>query len=71
MRHRRVFMKPAGQAAVITVSDRSFKGDRADTSGPLLAELLTDLGFEVGAIAIVPDEVEASPRSSGPRLRPA
>lgn len=52
-------MNPAGQAAVITVSDRSFRGDRADTSGALLAGLLAELGFAVGAVTIVPDEVDA------------
>ena len=39
---------PAGaRAAVITVSDRSHGGLRHDTSGPLLASLLGELGFEV------------------------
>lgn len=51
---------PAGaRAAVITVSDRSHGGLRHDDSGPLLAQLLTDLGFSVGAVVIVPDEVPA------------
>jgi molybdenum cofactor biosynthesis protein B len=39
---------------VITVSDRSFAGARADTSGPLLASLLG--GAEV---IVVPDEQDA------------
>jgi molybdenum cofactor synthesis domain-containing protein len=47
------------RAAVITVSDRSYAGERADTSGPLLASLLADLGFTVSEVAVVPDEVEA------------
>jgi molybdenum cofactor biosynthesis protein B len=46
-------------AAVITVSDRSHGGLRHDTSGPLLANLLADLGFAVGEVAVVPDEVDA------------
>ncbi len=51
---------PAGaRAAVITVSDRSHGGLRHDSSGPLLASLLTELGFEVGQPVVVPDEVEA------------
>jgi molybdenum cofactor biosynthesis protein B len=46
-------------AAVITVSDRSHGGLRHDTSGPLLATLLADLGFAVGEVAVVPDDVDA------------
>jgi molybdenum cofactor biosynthesis protein B len=46
-------------AAVITVSDRSHGGLRHDSSGPLLASLLTELGFDVSPVAVVPDEVEA------------
>ena len=48
---------PAGsRAAVITVSDRSHGGARHDTSGPLLADLLTELGFVVSDVVVVPDE---------------
>ena len=51
---------PAGsRALVVTVSDRSSRGERPDTSGPLLASLLTGLGFEVGDVVVVPDEVDA------------
>lgn len=51
---------PAGaRAAVVTVSDRSHGGLRHDSSGPLLADLLADLGFEVGPVVVVPDEVDA------------
>jgi molybdenum cofactor biosynthesis protein B len=49
---------PAGATArVITVSDRSQGGARHDSSGPLLAGLLRDQGFEVGDVVVVPDEV--------------
>jgi molybdenum cofactor synthesis domain-containing protein len=48
---------PAGaRAAVITCSDRSHGDARHDESGPLLATLLTDLGFEVGPVIVVPDD---------------
>lgn len=47
------------RAAVITVSDRSHGGLRHDSSGPLLASLLAELGFEVSAPVIVPDEIDA------------
>ncbi len=49
---------PAGsRARVITVSDRSSRGERADTSGPLLASLLAGLGLEVDDVVVVPDGV--------------
>ena len=47
------------RAVVVTVSDRSSRGERPDTGGPLLAGLLTDLGLEVGDVVLVPDEVGA------------
>ena len=43
-------------AAVLTVSDRSFRGERPDTAGPLVAELLRSAGYKVVALDIVPDE---------------
>ena len=45
-------------AAVITVSDKGFRGERADASGPLLCDLLKEKGFDVVYTAIVPDEKE-------------
>ena len=44
------------RAAVLTVSDRSFRGERPDAGGPLVAELLKNAGYEVAETAIVPDE---------------
>lgn len=46
-------------AAVLTVSDRSARGERTDTSGPRAVEILKSAGFEVGQAAIVPDGVES------------
>lgn len=43
-------------ARVITVSDRSYRGERADEGGPLVRQLLTDAGYDVDEIVIVPDE---------------
>ena len=43
-------------AAVLTVSDRSFRGERPDAGGPLVAEMLKNAGYEVTVTAIVPDE---------------
>ena len=44
------------KAAVLTVSDRSFRGERPDEGGPLVAQILKDAGSEVVSAAIVPDE---------------
>lgn len=46
------------RACVITVSDRSSDGSRADVSGPLLRELLESQGFSVSAVVVVPDDLE-------------
>ena len=43
-------------AIVITVSDSSFRGERQDISGPAVAELLEEKGFQLKGSAIVPDE---------------
>ena len=43
-------------AAVITVSDKGYRGQREDTSGPNLVKILTEKGFSVTYTAIVPDE---------------
>ena len=44
------------KAAVVTVSDRSFRGERPDSGGPLVAKLLKDTGYEITETVIVPDE---------------
>ncbi|BEP14504.1 MogA/MoaB family molybdenum cofactor biosynthesis protein [Acidothermaceae bacterium B102] len=51
-------MSTLGRAVVITVSDRSSTGERADRSGPLAAELLDGLGFAVDPVVVVPDEAD-------------
>ncbi len=44
------------QAAVLTVSDRSFRGERPDRGGPLVGEMVEGAGYAVVKRAIVPDE---------------
>jgi len=44
------------KAAVVTVSDRSFRGERADVSGPVLKQLLEGAGAEVAEALVVPDD---------------
>ena len=46
-------------AAVLTVSDSSARGERADRSGPATAELLRQEGFDVIHQEIVPDDQPA------------
>lgn len=45
-------------AAVITVSDKGARGERRDTSGPMLCELLKEQGYDVQYTSIVPDEMD-------------
>jgi len=44
------------RASVITVSDRSARGERADASGPRAVELLAEAGIDAGS-AVVPDGI--------------
>ena len=44
------------RAAVLTVSDKGFAGEREDVSGPTLASALREMGAEVIEQLIVPDE---------------
>jgi molybdenum cofactor synthesis domain-containing protein len=44
------------KAAVVTVSDKGFAGQREDLSGAELERLLTDAGFAVAHKSILPDE---------------
>jgi len=43
-------------AAVVTVSDSCARGERADISGPAVADILKKLGFRVTATRIVQDD---------------
>ena len=43
-------------AAVVTVSDRGSRGERADGSGPRIEALLKEQGYDVVHREIVPDE---------------
>ena len=45
-------------AAVITISDKGYLGQREDTSGPNLVRILTEKGFEVTYTTIIPDDRE-------------
>ena len=42
--------------AVITVSDKGFAGEREDTAGPAICEMLKEAGYEIRHKSVVPDE---------------
>ncbi len=42
--------------AIVTVSDRSARGERADASGAALHERLSASGFQISTMLIIPDE---------------
>lgn len=44
--------------AILTVSDRSSRGERPDASGPILAELVLAQGWQLVQQMIIPDEVD-------------
>ena len=43
-------------AAVITLSDKGARGERKDESGPAAAQMLTEAGYEVREMLLLPDE---------------
>ena len=47
------------RVAILTVSDRSARGERPDGSGPALVEVTRQQGWEVIETAIVPDDRSA------------
>lgn len=46
------------KAAVVTLSDKGYAGEREDKSGPLLCEMITEAGYEVEETILLPDEQE-------------
>jgi molybdopterin adenylyltransferase len=46
------------KVAILTISDRSFRGEREDLSGPALGAEAEKLGWQVVQAAIVPDEID-------------
>ena len=50
-------------AAVLTISDRSSRGERADKSGRVIEELLQSIDAEIKEYRIVPDEQDIIARN--------
>ncbi len=44
------------RAGILTISDRSFRGERPDASGPVIAEIVAAAGGQVALTGVVPDE---------------
>lgn len=42
---------------ILTVSDRSAQGERPDLSGPAIEELISERGWSVNRVEIIPDEL--------------
>lgn len=51
------FFHPDTRAAVLTISDRCFRGQQTDLSGPAVAELLTGTGLPTPDAETLPDEL--------------
>ncbi len=47
---------PRRTVAVLTASDRGYRGETADTAGPAIAALLVGAGFEVVTQVLLPDD---------------
>ena len=52
-------VKRMWNAAIITASDRSFRGEREDKSGPKIAEILKDNGYKIGTMTLLSDDENA------------
>ena len=45
-------------AVVLTISDRCFRGEQADQSGPAVCQLLDTAGLRIAAVDTLPDELD-------------
>jgi molybdenum cofactor synthesis domain-containing protein len=45
------------RVSILTVSDRSSRGERDDLSGPALKEIIENQGWEVANIEVIPDNL--------------
>ncbi|MDX1984836.1 MAG: MogA/MoaB family molybdenum cofactor biosynthesis protein [Bryobacteraceae bacterium] len=46
------------RAAILTISDSSYAGQREDRSGPAIRQRLTALGWDAAAPDVLPDDIE-------------
>ena len=46
------------RVAILTLSDRSYRGERADLSGPVLVDIAKSQGWDVTETLILPDDLD-------------
>jgi molybdopterin adenylyltransferase len=46
------------RTAILTLSDRSYRGERDDLSGPVLVEIIESQGWELAESLILPDDLD-------------
>ncbi len=46
------------RAAILTISDKGYAGEREDRSGPAVRDRLAELGWEVVKLEVIPDDRE-------------
>ena len=44
------------RAVILTISDRGFRGEREDKSGPAVQEILAKAGFSIAHFEVLPDD---------------
>lgn len=49
-------MEHKWKTAIVTLSDKGYRGERTDESGPLIRELIEAAGYEVADMSLLPDE---------------
>ncbi len=49
----------AFRVGIVTVSDKGSRGERIDEAGPAIRSIVEDAGWEVIALEVVPDELDA------------
>src|SRR6201986_1801325 len=54
---------PETRAVVLTISDRCFKGEQMDRSGPAVVEMLEEAGVGEVAASTLPDELDVIVRA--------
>ena len=52
------------KAAVVTLSDKGYAGEREDKSGPLICKLIEEAGYETVKIILLPDEKKENKKMS-------
>ena len=57
------------RVGIVTLSDKGYRGEREDKSGPRIRELLPKEQYEVVSMRILPDEQEGDRRGADPSFR--